>query len=118
MAEGLSIHCFDIARGVVAEGMRVELFACESEARLICEGHAGADALVTHEALAARYQPGLYEIAFHVAEYFRAAQVALPPVPFLDVVRYRFQVDSADMHYHFPFKVTPWGYSLFVTTSR
>jgi 5-hydroxyisourate hydrolase len=118
MAQGLSIHCFDIARGLVAEGMRVAVFACEPVARLICEGHAGADALVLHAALAERYEPGLYEIAFHVADYYRSKGVTLPEVPFLDVVRYRFQVDSADAHYHFPFKVTPWGYSLFVTTSR
>lgn len=116
MAQGLSIHCFDVARGRVAAGMRVEVAALAPDRR-ICEGRAGDDALVHDERLAARFEPGSYEIAFHVADYYRAAGVALPAVPFLDVVRYRFAVDSPAIHYHFPFKVTPWGYSLFVTTS-
>ena len=46
MAQGLSIHCFDVARGVVAEGMRVAVYACEAAELAICEGHAGADAQI------------------------------------------------------------------------
>jgi 5-hydroxyisourate hydrolase len=117
MAQGISVHCFDIARGVVAEGLRVAVYACEPVARLICEGCAGSNALLSHAALDVRFAPGTYEIAFHVADYYRMAQVNLPAVPFLDVVRYRFNIDDGGTHYHFPFKVTPWGYSLFVTTS-
>jgi 5-hydroxyisourate hydrolase len=114
---GISIHCFDIARGVVAEGLRVEVFALAPQRSSICKGAAGPDAMVAHPALAERFDPGTYEIAFHVADYFRAAGLGVPDIPFLDVPSYRFSIDRADMHYHLPFKVTPWGYSLFVTTS-
>jgi 5-hydroxyisourate hydrolase len=100
MPQGISIHCFDIARGVVAEGLRVAVFSLEPNERLICEGRAGPDALVARPALGAQYEPGPFAIAFHVADY-----------------GYRFNVDNADTHYHFPFKMTPWGYSLFVTTN-
>jgi hypothetical protein len=37
MAQGISVHCFDIARGMVAEGLRVAVYTCEPVARLICE---------------------------------------------------------------------------------
>lgn len=117
MAQGLSIHCFDVARGVVAEGLRVSVYAGDRGEALICEGRIGVHALLHHPALDARHDPGVYEIAFHVAEYYRDVGIPLPAVPFLDVARYRFQVDDPNLHYHFPFKMTPWGYSLFVTTS-
>jgi 5-hydroxyisourate hydrolase len=117
MPQGISVHCFDIARGAVAEGLRVAVFSLAPDERLICEGRAGPDALVTHPALGARFEPGPFVIVFHVADYYRATGISLPEVPFLDVVRYRFNVDSADTHYHLPFKMTPWGYSLFVTMS-
>jgi 5-hydroxyisourate hydrolase len=39
--------------------------------------------------------------------------VALPAVPFLDVVTYRFGISDPAQHYHLPFKCTPWGYSCF-----
>ena len=56
---------------------------------------------------------GTYEVVFHVADYYRAAGVALPALPFLDVVNYRFAVGDTGQHYHLPMKLTPWGYSCF-----
>ena len=38
---------------------------------------------------------------------------ALPYVPFLDVVSYRFGIADPEQHYHLPMKVTPWGFSCF-----
>jgi 5-hydroxyisourate hydrolase len=58
-------------------------------------------------------QPGYYEAVFHVADYYRAAGVPLPALPFLDLVTYRFAVGDTKSHYHLPMKVTPWGYSCF-----
>jgi 5-hydroxyisourate hydrolase len=56
---------------------------------------------------------GYYEAVFHVADWYRAAGVALPALPFLDVVTYRFAVGDLAAHYHLPMKLTPWGYSCF-----
>jgi 5-hydroxyisourate hydrolase len=50
---------------------------------------------------------------FHVGEWYRKEKVALPAVPFLDVVTYRFGISDPAQHYHLPFKCTPWGYSCF-----
>ena len=61
----------------------------------------------------ATLERGIYEAVFHVAEWYRKENVALPAVPFLDVVTYRFGISEPAQHYHLPFKCTPWGYSCF-----
>ena len=60
----------------------------------------------------AAFAKGTYEIVFHVGDYFRAAGVALPNPPFLDVVPLRFGV-AEDTHYHVPLLVSPFGYSTY-----
>jgi len=110
---GLSIHVVDVSRGVIATTMPVELFATAPERRLIARGTVAASGLLEHPALAVVVTPGFYEAVLHVAEYYRGAGVALPAVPFLDVVTYRFGITDPAQHYHLPFKVTPWGYSCF-----
>jgi 5-hydroxyisourate hydrolase len=110
---GISIHVVDVSQGLVAAGLRVELHALSPARRLIAAGSVSAKGLLEDTALAARFAPGAYEAVFHVADYYRAAGVQLPAVPFLDVVTYRFGIDNPDQHYHLPFKCTPWGYSCF-----
>lgn len=110
---GVSIHVVDVSRGLVAQGMRAELYAVGPARRLIAAGEINAKGLLDHTALAASFEPGRYEAVFHVAAYYRAAGIALPAVPFLDVVHYDFGIADPAQHYHLPFKLTPWGYSLF-----
>jgi 5-hydroxyisourate hydrolase len=109
---GVSIHVVDVARGVVATGMQVELHAA-APPRMIAHGAIGANGLLAHPALDARFAPGAYEARFHVAAYYRAAGVPLPDPPFLDVVAYRFGIADPRQHYHLPMKLTPWGLSCF-----
>ena len=113
MAGGISIHVVDVSRGMVAGGMRIEVYACAPERRLIAKGSANTNGLLDEPALAARFAPCAYEAVFHVAEYYRATGVALPRVPFLDIVQYSFGIADSEQHYHLPFKVTPWGFSCF-----
>ena len=111
---GLSIHVVDVSRGVVAAGMRVEVHALAGEdLRLVARGAISAEGTLDEPALAATLPAGVYEAVFLVADYYRAAGVALPVVPFLDVVTYRFGIADPQAHYHLPFKCTPWGYSCF-----
>ena len=108
---GISIHVVDVSRGVVAEGMRVELY--RRFARLV-EGHIGGNGLLEHQLLKERFSADNYQAVFHVADYYRKQGVALPgSYPFLHVVRYDFGIDQPEQHYHLPFKCTPWGYSCF-----
>ena len=113
MSGGISIHVVDVSRGLVASGMRVELHSLATARRLIATGAVSAKGLLEDPSLAVRFEPGMYEAVFHVADFYRAAGVALPAVPFLDVVSYRFGIDNPGQHYHLPFKCTPWGYSCF-----
>lgn len=111
---GISIHAVDVARGAVATGMRVELYAMtENERRLIARGTLSGSGTLDEPPLKATFASGSYEAVFHVADYYRAAGVALPVVPFLDVVRYHFGIADPQQHYHLPFKFTAWGYSCF-----
>src|SRR5579871_4753953 len=105
---GVSIHVVDVSRGVVASGMKIELFG--PERRLIASGVADSKGLLEVQGTVAA---GQYEAVFHVAEWYRAQKVALPAVPFLDVISYRFGIAEPKSHYHLPFKCTPWGYSCF-----
>jgi 5-hydroxyisourate hydrolase len=104
---GFSIHVVDVSRGVVAAGMLVEVFFGNQK---ILSATTSAKGALEESAVLER---GMYEAVFHVAEWYRKQKVALPSVPFLDVVSYRFGVDDSKQHYHLPFKCTPWGYSCF-----
>ena len=113
-SHGISIHVVDTTRSRAAVGMKVEVFSLGSQRALIVSGVVGPSGIVDEPRLAARCDPGYYEVEFHVADYFRSTGVKLPVRPFLDVVRYQFGISDADRHYHLPFKTTPWGYSCFL----
>ena len=112
---GLSIHVVDVSRGIVAAGMRVEVFALDAGGgrRLIAGGDLSAKGTLDDPALDAVLVVGAYEAMFHVAAYYRGAGVPVPSIPFLDVVAYRFGIADPRQHYHLPMKCTPWGYSCF-----
>ena len=104
---GLSVHAVDVARGRPAEGMRVEIFALESERRLIAEGLLAASGMLDHAIARQRLEAGLYEVVFEVGAYLGDGDA------FLDRVPFRFRIADPERHYHLPFKFTPWGFSLF-----
>ena len=105
---GVSIHIVDVSRGVVAAGMKVELYGLDRH--LVTSAVTNAEGLLEVDATLAA---GGYEAVFHVAAWYREQRVPLPDVPFLDVVRYHFGIADPRQHYHLPFKCTPWGYSCF-----
>ena len=107
---GISIHVVDVSRGIVAAGMKIDLLR---DGQVIASGNVGAKGLLEDAALAARFAPGYYEARFHVGDWYRQQGVALPAVPFLEAVSYRFGISDSEQHYHLPFKCTPWGYSCF-----
>ena len=112
---GISIHVVDVSRGIVASGMRVELFALSRDApeRLFAGGSISKTGVLADPALDRTFEAGFYEARFHIADYYRAATGASAAVPFLDVVSYRFGLAEPEAHYHLPMKCTPWGYSCF-----
>jgi 5-hydroxyisourate hydrolase len=110
---GISIHVVDVARGRMATGMRVEVYALAPARVRIADAAVSASGAVVEPALGRRFDAGEYEAVLHVAAYCRRAGIAVPEVPFLDVVTYRFGIADPEQHYHLPFKLTPWGYSCF-----
>jgi 5-hydroxyisourate hydrolase len=56
---------------------------------------------------------GLFELTFHVADYFRNQHVTLADPPFLDQVPLRFAIADAGAHYHVPLLCSPWSYSTY-----
>ena len=112
---GISIHVVDVARGVVAQGLVVRVERLDGGHReTIAQAPVDASGSVAElAALADRFPAGVYEAIFFVGDYFRDRGEALPAVPFLDVVPYRFGIADARQHYHLPFKLTPWGFSCF-----
>jgi 5-hydroxyisourate hydrolase len=105
---GISIHVVDVSRGLVAAGMKIELY--DAKKKLLASGTTSAKGLLEHNSV---LEPGLYEAVLHVAEWYRGQLVELPEIPFLEVVQFRFGITDSRQHYHLPFKCTPWGYSCF-----
>ena len=107
---GVSIHVVDVTRGIVAAGMRVEFLR---DGTLIAAGSISAKGLLEEKALNEKFPRASYEARFHVGAWYREQGVALPAVPFLDVVSYPFGISDPEQHFHLPFKCTPWSYSCF-----
>ena len=117
---GISIHAVDVARGIVASGMRVELFSFVSEGdngetgELIARGVISAAGTLDDPALTGTFMAGRYEAVFHVAAYHRDVGISLAGRSVSGCGdSYRFGIADPQQHYHLPFKFTAWGYSCF-----
>jgi 5-hydroxyisourate hydrolase len=111
----LSTHVLDTAGGLPAAGMAYTLERVDGERRVtLAAGRTNADGrsdapLLTGSAM----QPGIYELVFAVADYFRGRGVELPEPPFLDRITLRFGIADVGGHYHVPLLVSPWAYSTY-----
>src|SRR5260221_5850622 len=103
---GVSVHVVDVARGVVATGMEVELHAIDAGGRLalIAKGRVGANGLLNAPELSKTFAAGGYVAVFHVAGFYRGQGVPLPAVPILDHVRFHFRTSEPVPRYHPAFK--------------
>ena len=111
----LTTHVLDTASGRPGAGIAVTLYAVEGETRrLLVQTLTNEDGRCDAPLLTGpNFRPGIYELVFEIADYFRAQGVALPEPPFLDEVRIRFGVAAADQHYHVPLLVSPYAYSTY-----
>jgi 5-hydroxyisourate hydrolase len=106
----LSTHVLDTAGGKPAAGVRVRLFSIHDEVRSLIKVTATNSDGRTDEPLLSgdRLEPGIYELAFGVGDYF-----TVPAVPFLDEVLVRFVVSDPKGNYHVPLLVSPYGYTTY-----
>jgi len=111
----LTTHVLDTAVGRPAAGVRIEFFRLsDSGPEKLGEMATNKDGRCAAPLLAgADMAPGTYELVFHVADYFRAADVTLSEPPFLDQVPIRFGIADASAHYHVPLLISPYGYSTY-----
>jgi len=114
-AARLTTHVLDTAAGRPAAGVRIELFRLLPAGReRLCDVATNQDGRCPAPLLAgAALRPGIYELVFHVAAYFRAAGVALAEPAFLDQVPVRFGIAEASAHTHVPLLISPYGYSTY-----
>jgi 5-hydroxyisourate hydrolase len=99
----LTTHVLDVAAGTPARGMTIELLRIEgAERRPSRVSRPTPTAAATRPARRDALTVGEWELAFHVAAYYRGRGVSLPSPPFLDVVSVRFGVASAAQNYHVP----------------
>ena len=113
---GLTTHVLDTTRGRPASGVEIELHALEADgsrtllarARTNADGRTDAPLIPATEARA-----GVFELCFHVGDYFRDCGGASGEPPFLDVVPVRFAIADPTAHYHVPLVATPWSYSTY-----
>lgn len=111
----LSTHVLDTARGVAASGVRVEVHLLRGPSReLKSDATTNSQGRTDAPLLAAdRFEPGEYELTFHVGEYFRRTGVTLSSPPFLDTVVVRVGLADANGRYHVPLLISPYGYSTY-----
>ncbi len=109
----LTTHVLDTAAGKPGAGIRIELYAAGAGRRRLASVVTNADGRTDAPVLEGdAFEHGVYELVFHVGEYFARAGVALADPPFLDEVVLRFGIGE-DAHYHVPLLVSPWSYSTY-----
>lgn len=107
---GFTTHVLDTASGRPAAGVAVRLFHDDA---LIASGTTNRDGRCPELLGGRAVAIGRYALEFALADYYRAAGVALADPPFLDVVRIDFGIAETDGHYHVPLLVSPYGYSTY-----
>lgn len=111
----LTTHVLDTARGLPAEGMKIELFRLSGVSReLLATLKTNSDGRTDRQILPeAEFSTGTYELVFHAGTYFDV--IGTPPEDprFLDVIPLRFGMSDGDAHYHVPLLLSPFGYSTY-----
>ena len=116
----LTTHVLNVAAGIPAAGMRIELRSAPATARAIADlppistAQTNSDGRCPTPLLdGAAFHIGRYTLTFHVAAYFRALGHELPEPPFLDEVVIAFGIADLQRDYHVPLLVSPWSYSTY-----
>ena len=111
----LSTHVLNVAEGIPAAGLRVQLLDDSTvAAAVLADLRTNADGRTASPLLeGAALRVGRYRLRFFVAEYFRERHAAISEPPFLDVVDIAFGIADATQGYHVPLLLSPWSYSTY-----
>ena len=111
----LSTHVLDVARGKPARGVAIELYRLEASGSRVAVTTASTnqDGRTDQPLMVgATFEPGAYELVFHIGEYFRSID-PLTAGDFLDIVPLRVTLADPDGHYHVPLVCSPFSYSTY-----
>ncbi|NEI71536.1 hydroxyisourate hydrolase [Rhizobium lusitanum] len=113
---GLTTHVLDTALGRPAEGLTIDLFRIEGDARTHlktvktnADGRVDGGPMLVGDSFVA----GTYELLFRAGDYLRASGAELPEPAFLDLVPIRFGIADTTAHYHVPLLISPYAYSTY-----
>ena len=115
MAGFLTTHVLDTARGVPANGLKIDLYRWEGEARTLLANVTTNDDGRTDSPILPKedFAVGTYELVFHAGAYLDDLGIQRDEPRFLDVVPIRFGINDAASHYHVPLLLSPFGYSTY-----
>ncbi|PFP24601.1 hydroxyisourate hydrolase [Bacillus sp. AFS073361] len=116
MTGKLTTHVLDLSIGKPANGVVVELWQVDSDNRFqfILTCNTNEDGRVNQPLLEGKnMKRGIYELRFHVEDYFRSRGTLLGDPSFLDCVPVRFGISDPESHYHVPLLISPGGYSTY-----
>jgi 5-hydroxyisourate hydrolase len=111
----LTTHVLNIASGIPAAGMDIELRSlADAAAPTLIVAKTNADGRPPAPLLdGSAFRAGRYALTFHVARYFRALDVELANPPFLDEIVITFGIADPRQNYHVPLIVSPWSYATY-----
>jgi 5-hydroxyisourate hydrolase len=115
MMSRLTTHVLDTAHGKPGQGIQIDLYKIVDNSRkFLLSKNTNTDGRCDGPLLEGdAFQTGVYELDFHIGNYFTRLGMALPKPGFLDVVTLRFGVADASRHYHVPLVASPWSYSTY-----
>ncbi|MEI6893140.1 MAG: hydroxyisourate hydrolase [Colwellia sp.] len=111
----LSTHVLDTAKGIPAQGIKLEFFRVEGSKQkllktLTTNNDGRTDELLLDET---NMEVGEYIIVFHVAKYFSNQVCEQNKPTFLNRIPINFGISDASANYHVPLLVSPWSYSTY-----
>ena len=114
MSGYLTTHILDTARGLPAEGIKIELYRLDGARTLIAETVTNDDGRTNSPILPMEdFVTGRYELVFFCGEYLEKNDLAHGELKFLDDIPLRFAMDDPEAHYHVPLLLSPYGYSTY-----
>jgi len=111
----LTTHVLDTTHGKPAAGMKIDFYRVEREGPCLLKTvTTNADGRCDEPLLEdADLLVGVYELVFHVGEYFAHHGGDLARPRFLDLVPVRFGIAQNQQNYHVPLLCSRWAYSTY-----
>ena len=116
MTGRITTHVLDLSIGKPACGVLVELWEAGTGNKfdLLQISYTNDDGRVNQPLLeGSKIKTGIYEIRFHVGDYFRKRGTLHEEPSFLECVPIRFGISDPASHYHVPLLISPGGYSTY-----